>query len=429
MAWSHLLQAPESYPNNNGAREANMLAPRRGRYSAGAVAASCWLIAAAPIASAATETIVFAFKDNVTGYYPAAPLIKVGGKLYGTTLHGGAYGKGTVYHVLPDGSHHIVYSFQGGSDGANPYAGLLDVNGTLYGTTQGGGSTLCGGSGCGTIYAIAPAGGYAQLCAFQGGNDGAQPNGGLTYSGGTLYGSTEAGGGGAGCSGGCGTVYTVTPQGAETVLYAFQGGSDAAGPDELIAVGTTLYGVARGQAGTGCQSNGCGAVFSVTSQGSEKLLYAFGKIQNGGMPFGRLLANGNALYGTTMYGGPGTSDGNLGCGTVFRVTLSGAHKMLHAFTPGGDGCTPYAGLIKVGATFYGTTSDGGASGNGAVYSITPQGNEAVIYSFQAGSDGFSPVAPLLNVGGTLYGTTGFGGGSNAELCAPQQCGIVFSLTP
>jgi uncharacterized repeat protein (TIGR03803 family) len=75
------------------------------------------------------------------------------------------------------------------------------------------------------------------------------------------------------------------------------------------------------------------------------------------------------LYGTTA--GGGASSGCTGCGTVFRITLSGEEKVLHSFAGGSDGAVPKAGLIDVGGTLYGTTSDGGTSKTGTVFALTP----------------------------------------------------------
>src|ERR1700733_4851627 len=69
----------------------------------------------------------------------------------------------------------VVYAFKGGTDGAAPTSNLLNVKGTLYGTTQyGGGATqVCPAngniqSGCGIVFAVSPAGGVKILHAFQG---------------------------------------------------------------------------------------------------------------------------------------------------------------------------------------------------------------------------------------------------------------------
>ena len=44
----------------------------------------------------------------------------------------------------------------------------------------------------------------------------------------------------------------------------------------------------------------------------------------------------------------------------------------------------------------------------------------VVYSFQGGSDGTAPFASVINVGGTLYGTT-YNGGAG---CPAPGCGTV-----
>ena len=96
---------------------------------------------------------------------------------------------------------------------------------------------------------------------------------------------------------------------SEKVLYAFQGGSDAAGPDGILTFdkagniyGTTFYGAG------GCPANsGCGAVFELEhtkKSWTETLLYTFTGGSDGfqgdsGVIFDKL---GN-IYGATAQGG------------------------------------------------------------------------------------------------------------------------------
>jgi uncharacterized repeat protein (TIGR03803 family) len=101
-----------------------------------------------------------------------------------------------------------VYSFQGGSDGAWPLAGLIDVGGTLYGTTEKGGGGKCSG-GCGTVFKITTTGVETVLYSFRGGGDGAYPEAGLIDVEGMLYGTANVGGGAN--SQGTGTVFKVKP--------------------------------------------------------------------------------------------------------------------------------------------------------------------------------------------------------------------------
>ncbi|MGD0189504.1 MAG: choice-of-anchor tandem repeat GloVer-containing protein [Rhizomicrobium sp.] len=90
----------------------------------------------------------------------------------------------------------VLYSFQGGFNAAFPYAGVIeDASGNLYGTTYQGNGAGCGGFGCGTVYKLAPDGTESLLHAFQGGADGAGPHAGLIEDpAGNLYGTTDSGG-------------------------------------------------------------------------------------------------------------------------------------------------------------------------------------------------------------------------------------------
>ena len=123
----------------------------------------------------------------------------------------------------------VLYSFRGGSDGAGPGGPLIaDGSGNLYGTTGGGGGgTGCQGrAGCGTVYRFSPGGTETLLHAFQGGSDGAFPSVGVIADAmGNLFGTTSGGGGFDD-----GTVFKITADGTESVLYAFRGGSDGIAP-------------------------------------------------------------------------------------------------------------------------------------------------------------------------------------------------------
>ena len=307
----------------------------------------------------------------------------------------------------------VLYSFKGGTDGASPAASLLNVDSTLYGTTYSGGANKCfKHQGCGTVFAIRTSG-ETVLDRFKG-KSGAEPVAALLEVNGTLYGTTKAGGAMNLCKSrfarGCGTVFSITPSGIETVLHTFGSSGDGAFPSGLIDVNGTLYGTTSGGG-----ANGYGTVFAVTTSGTESVLYSFKGGKDGAYPAAGLLDVKGTLYGTTAYGGACSALDD--CGTVFAVTTSGKERVLHSFSAEGGG--PLAGLINVKGTLYGTTSGGGAYYDGMVFAITTSGKETVIYSFDE-ADGSYPEAALLNVKGTLYGTTS-GGGANG-------LGTVFAIT-
>jgi uncharacterized repeat protein (TIGR03803 family) len=262
---------------------------------------------------------------------------------------------------------------------------------------------------------------YAVLYSFKGGNDGRDPHAGpLIKVKGTLYGTTVYGGGP--CHDRClgGTVFGITPSGSETVIHSFEVSSeDGKNPRAgLIDVMGTLYGTTvRG----GDASCFCGTVFKVTLSGAETVLYSFAGKPDGFGPDAGLLDVNGTLYGTTINGGA------HGDGTVFAIPNSGGETVLHSFAGKPDGAHPYAGLVSVNGTLYGTTTGGGANcgssgGCGTVFTIGTSGAESVLYSFKGGSgDGKYPTqAALLDVNGTLYGTTKHGGTNDR--------GTVFSIT-
>ena len=319
----------------------------------------------------------------------------------------------------------VVYSFGVAPDGASPRASLVGVGDRLYGTTVFGGPYICISSvyGCGTVFSITPSGKEKVLYTFGKNPDGSDPEAGLIEVSGSLYGTTESGGTHY-CrtlEDNCGTVFSITTTGTEKVLYSFRGGRhDGSAPAApLLDVNGTLYGTT--QYGGNCSTVGCGTVFSITAGGKERILYNFAGPPDGAYPEGLVEANGT-LYGVTGGGGANAT------GTVFSVTMSGVEKVLHSFgtySHSGDGTYPVGNLVVLRGVLYGTTVNGGrhAGDHGTVFSITTGGKEKVLHSFR-GSDGAFPEAGLVDVDGTLYGTTSVGGAYNC-----YSCGTVFSITP
>jgi uncharacterized repeat protein (TIGR03803 family) len=148
------------------------------------------------------------------------------------------------------------------------------------------------------------------------------------------------------------------------------------------------------------------------------VLYSFHAPPDGIDPWAGLIDVNGTLYGTTEDGGP--YGGAFGDGTVFSITTGGTEQVLHSFGEGTDGIGPIADLIAIKDTLYGTTFYAGAYGYGTVFSITTGGTEKVLHSFADGIDGAYPRACLIDVSGTLYGTTEDGGAYGH--------GTVFSIT-
>jgi uncharacterized repeat protein (TIGR03803 family) len=315
------------------------------------------------------------------------------------------------------------------SDGAVPFSGLVLSNSRLYGT-----SIIGGALGRGTLYAINANGtGFTNLHNFTAGNDGDRPSGGLILSGHTLFGTAFQAG-----SSGSGNVFAINTDGTGfTVLYGFSAtvfnqvtfvstNGDGSNPlCTLVLSGSTLYGTANGGG-----VFGHGTVFGInTNIASFTNLHNFssttgvkGTNSDGSGPYGALVLAGGALYGTTFQGG------TSGRGTIFKVNTNGTgFTNLHNFSGfPNDGATPEGGLLIAGKTLYGTTTFGGGADNGTVFAVNTDGTDFTnlhfftAFSHGTNADGANPKSTLIVSGDTLYGTATAGGAT--------YNGTVFTLS-
>ena len=313
-------------------------------------------------ASAASLKTLYSFCQQsgcADGATPIAGLIVDAGQLYGTTIYGGKYGGGTVFHVTLAGQEKVLYNF---CEKANCVDGKYPG---AFGTTQYGGA-----HNMGTVFEVTAGGQETVLYSFcekDNCADGAVPfySGLITDASGNLYGTTKVGG-----RNGVGTVFELTPAGRETVLYNF------------------------------CSQGGCA---------------------DGATPTAGLITDASGkLYGTTQSGGY-DGGGTVFELTPNAAKTKWTEKVLHLFVGGADGAYPYAGLVMdASGKLYGTTQAGGANKNGTVFELTPNAaktkwTEKVLYSFCAeancadGSTGPANAVLIMDASGNLYGTTLYGG--------------------
>jgi len=296
----------------------------------------------------------------------------------------------------------VLYNFAGEADGGDPYASLIrDSAGNLYGTADYGGTAFAG-----AVFKVTPDGTETVLYSFSGGTDGAQPFSALVRDKvGNLYGTTTMGG-----SANAGVVFKVDASGTESVLHNFLGGSDGTTPTGglLADKAGNFYGTAS-QGGTA----NAGVLFEISAKGKYSILHSFtGAANDGKYPtYTSLLSDKKgSLYGVTEEGGAANG------GILYKLSKKGQLTILHSFMGGAaDGCNVLGVPFMDGkGNFYGTTSSCGTSSLGTVWKVSANGTETVLHSFAGGtSDGEYPLAGVIVDGkGNVYGNTETGGASN-----------------
>jgi uncharacterized repeat protein (TIGR03803 family) len=315
--------------------------------------------------------------------------------------------------VQPEPPESPQFKFAHGNDGSD-----TGVPSLLYGTASAGGA-----SGFGTVFSLKNDGtGYSVLHDFTGGSDGNGPASGLVISSNTLYGTTVNGG-----NYDNGVVFTVDTGGTNfAVLHHFTArynypytNSDGGNPYcQLISSKNMLYGTAsdggNGNAGTVFAINLNNTNFTVLHTFTAVTEDANSNLTNsdGAYPYARLLLLDDTLYGTTSGGGAG------GSGTVFALNLANTNfTVLHSFAEinyltltNTDGTAPYDGLILSGNMLYGTASRGGNANFGTVFAVNTNGAGFTnLYSFTGGSDGAFPHGELILFSNALIGTARSGG--------------------
>jgi uncharacterized repeat protein (TIGR03803 family) len=233
------------------------------------------------------KTHVFHGFDGADGSQPFSGVTPQGNGFYGVTWYGGPTNAGVVVELDSTGKPTLLYTFPDSEIGCNPLAAVTIVGHKLYGTT-----TFCGAGGAGTVFAIDLDSGKAKLLhGFAANPNGsAQPNA-LVYENGALYGTTFS-------DGAYGSVYKIDlKSGTYSLLHQFSGGADGGVPSAgLTELHGKLYGVTE-EGG----ASGLGTIFSIDpAAGAQTVLYSFIGGSTGDSPFAGLLAQGDALYGSTL---------------------------------------------------------------------------------------------------------------------------------
>lgn len=396
---------------------------------------AAFVLASLP-ASAQTPSEIYDFPAGNAPNLINSLVFSRGDTFYGSTLGVYLVSAGTIFSVSPSSNgalaQSVIYTFPI-SDGAaygTVYPTIVaSSNGDLYGT-----AVSNGVYGMGSLFRLSPPmveGGswtYETLYSFTGGEDSAEPVGGVVIGrNGDLYGATYGQGyPNPAPPGANGTVFRLsppaTPGGKWTLrnIYAFTGGKDGANPASGLTAGPNgaLYGTTVAPVGSGtvfelAPPKQTGSVWTYTR------LHEFGAYPDGFYPTGPLTVapNGN-LYGTTYGGGDVPYGGYLG-GTAYALypptpsRPTWRYEIVHNFGASGDCVYPTLGVaVGKGGVLYGVNNVGCPA-----FTLTPPaqpGGAWVENFFTLPSD--DPSVKFFHVGvGRLFtattvgGANGFGG--------------------
>jgi len=341
-----------------------------------------------------TTLYTFCSEPCSAGMSPRGALVQgVDTNLYGTTTKGGgstncSEGCGTVFKITLQGRLTTLHSFDS-TDGSSPQAPLVQgSDGSFYGTAYSGGHSC----NCGTVFKITSQGKFTTLYEFSG-TDGANPGGLVQSPSGNFYGTTASGGSAPAQAG---TVFEITPQETLTTLYSFTGGTDGEGPSVLF-LGTdgNFYGTSLGGGAIGiCPEsfNGCGTIFSITTNGSLTTLTHF-SFSDGDGPCGLVQTTSGVFYGVSNLGGDNVHCGGIyGCGTIWSFNMGLGPFVSLVQAAGGVG-------TKVGILGQGFSGASSVSFNGTAAKFSVLTDTAIKATVPAGATSGS--VTVVTSSGTL----------------------------
>ena len=305
----------------------------------------------------------FGGKRQGDGNYPVAPLIEVGGALYGVTSEGGSTNGGVAFRLAHDTGYTVLHDFGvTPGDASLCWGGLLFASdGHFYGASYYGGT-----NNRGLVYRMDMAGTVTPVWHLGAAGAPAFPLAAvIERADGRLYGTTRGGG-----ALGHGTIYSVAKDGSDLqVVFSFNGlnGSSPQVPLLETADGG-LYGVT-----TIGGTHGRGTAYRLAPGGVHTVLHSFTGGEDGREPNTELLmVEPGVFMGTTTFGG----GGGLGSGVAYVVHDDGTYRRLHRF--GGtvhgkpDGAWPTGALCRAaGGQVVGVCRIGGANGQGTIWKMTP----------------------------------------------------------
>lgn len=351
-----------------------------------------------PVTNTYTKKFDFGPNVAVTGGSPKGSLLLYNNKFYGLAADYGVNGGGCIFEWDPATNIYTKkYDFTG-AGGANPQNSLRLMNGKMYGTTLGGGAV-----GIGVVFEWDPATNvYTKLADMNG--SGAGSNGWSFYNNVTPYNNkiycmTVRGG-----VNDYGTLMVIDPSlpvGSNTIIIkqfdVASGGNSSS--NEMIVYNNKLYGCLYGGG-----ANLGGVLFELNPVGNVYTkLVDFNYTTTGRSPLGKLVSNGTKFLGICSEGGIN------GTGTIFEwdpaspsvVAKKGEFGPNNFDNPVSPGST----LALFNSKFYGVTYNAGFVNQGTLFEYDYATNNITKkLTFNAAENGRIPYGKPVLLNGKIYGT-------------------------
>lgn len=291
-----------------------------------------WKVTTAGVGSA-----VHTFKENKDGEFLQGENPVIGfaegadGNLYGITESGGSTNQGVMYRQVATGGFKVEHNFCTGqcTDIQGPI--VLGSDGNFYGIEFGGG----------IIFRITPQGAFSVVYSMSESNGYA-----LTLrlgSDGNFYGTASIG---TPCDRQA-SLFKLTPSGQFTTLYSFPATSGTGGKLVQASDGN-FYGAV--------EEDGVTQIFRMTPSGTVTVIYTL-QSGEGSTVVSLIQASDGNLWGLTSDGGP--QPGRPGA--VFAISTSGSNVADAAFDCTTTGCTPSGMIQGTDGNFYGIAQVGGSA--------------------------------------------------------------------
>lgn len=240
------------------------------------------------ITPSGTFSSLYSFTNGPDGAYPRTPPVQApDGNLYGGSGNGAVP---ALYKLTPAGAFSVVTNLP--SQTYSPM--IVATDGNLYGMTLYGGTFNRG-----TVFQFAPKTKKLKIIHSFDVTNGGQPEGPLVQGrDGALYGTASTGGMLSG-----GVIFKVTTGGAYSVLYNFSATSPANGASPLAGLAQGSDGFLYGVASVGGVNNK-GTLFKISTKGTGfTVVHHFDSTTGSGPLATPLLHTTGNIYGLTFGGG------------------------------------------------------------------------------------------------------------------------------